>query len=132
MEFIDPLALDASSPLQGPHVGPRSKVTHGTMVPIVCKCGKLAEIIVDPDVPRMRCAVCPQVNHVEVICCPHLIVLRLHLTFSNFRFVFVEDVWLWRLVEANSDKAWQGHYNPETTGIRKQTEGNITGEGTRC
>jgi len=35
MEFIDPLALDALSPLQGPHMGPYSKVICGTVFPIV-------------------------------------------------------------------------------------------------
>jgi len=47
MEFIDPLASDASSPLQDPHVGPHGKVICLTMVTIVCECGKPAEIIVD-------------------------------------------------------------------------------------
>ncbi|KAJ8443354.1 hypothetical protein Cgig2_015835 [Carnegiea gigantea] len=60
MEFFDPLASDASSPLQGPHVGPRGKVICGTVFPIVWECGKPAEIVVDPHVPCMRRVVCQQ------------------------------------------------------------------------
>ncbi|KAJ8422967.1 hypothetical protein Cgig2_002716 [Carnegiea gigantea] len=60
MEYMDPLASDASSPLQAPHVGPRIEGIWGTVVPIICNCGTPAEMVVDPHVPHIRRSVCRQ------------------------------------------------------------------------
>ena len=83
MEYMDPLASDASSTLQAPHVGPRTEIRCGTVVPIVCDCGMPTEMVVDPHVPRIRRSVCVQVKHAEVIYYAHVIVLRVQFTMTN-------------------------------------------------
>ncbi|KAJ8435440.1 hypothetical protein Cgig2_012561 [Carnegiea gigantea] len=67
VEFINPLASDASSPLQGPHVGPRSKVICGTVVPIACECVSVGNGCANC-VCMWSCAYCKNAVMYEDVC----------------------------------------------------------------